>query len=128
MQTQVDLGWTQNGATPISGRKTITHNGANEMDFAVPASSTNLAFLFASDATNRVGYCFVSDQAVTVKVNSSSDPDLTLSLAANVPEISAVPAASSPLTDDITELFFTNAGSVDATVKVRTLQDPVSGS
>lgn len=125
MQTKVIFGWTQNGTTEIGGSKTITHDGEDNMDFEVPGSSTNLDFDFSSAAEGRVGYLISSDLPVTVKVNSSSVPAATFVLAANSPEISTVPAADSPITVDITTLFFTNAGSAPATVRVRTLKNAV---
>jgi hypothetical protein len=128
MKTTVNLGWTQNGRTEIGGNKVITHAGEKNMDFPVPAGSTNLAFNFTTLAASRVGYCLLSNEDVTFKVNSSDTPAPSIALKANTPEISSVAAAASQITADVTELFITNATAVDAVVQVRILLNTESGS
>ena len=59
---------------------------------------------------------------MTVKTNSSSSPAQTFSLAANQEVVwGTLQGTTNPITLDVTQLFVTNAGSVDSQFKVRVL-------
>lgn len=63
-----------------------------------------------------------SDQALTVKTNSSTTPGQTISLAANVMlEWGVGLGEINPITVDVTKLFVTNAGTTNAKLKMRAL-------
>ena len=63
-----------------------------------------------------------SDQAVTVKTNSSSAPAQTISLVANQMLLFGVGIGlTNPFTTDVTALFVTNAGGTNANFKLRVL-------
>jgi len=63
-----------------------------------------------------------SDQALTVKTNSSTTPGQTISLAANVMlEWGVGLGETNPITVDVTKLFVTNAGTTNAKLKMRAL-------
>jgi hypothetical protein len=69
----------------------------------------------------------VSDQAVTVKTNSSGSPTNTFVLAAGVPLqffVTADPAwrdSNGTIVADITALYVTNAGGTAANFQIRSL-------
>jgi hypothetical protein len=67
-----------------------------------------------------------SNKAVTIKTNSSGAPDQTLSIGANqglVWSITDVATIPCPITDDITDVYISNAGADEADVKFNFLID-----
>lgn len=76
--------WT-NGARTFA--KTISTTGGLEvnLDETIPPSSTNLTIALTLDVSAVKSVYLLADAAMTVKTNSTSAPDKTITLAANEP-------------------------------------------
>lgn len=93
-----------------------------EESVADDASDYEIACVIDEDAL--VGLVIVSDQAVTVKTNSSGDPQETISLSANAPVLWFTEMGSAkPISDDLTALFVSNSSGSAATVRVVAITD-----
>lgn len=105
---------------------TSTYQGDAEggFDGTVPGTTTNMEVDVSFQHDDIVALCLYSTKALTIKTNSSSAPDDTITLAAGVPLIwSTGDRGTNPFTDPVTKLFLTNAGAAEATVKLRWLLD-----
>src|SRR5262245_48857156 len=124
MATHVlDYSWSQ-GNNNFTNRVEKSADGEFNLDIPVPGASTNLHVIFAIDISQLVSLEMVCDRALTVKTNSSSDPDDTLGLAAGTPlRWHSTCGLDNPLSADVAHLYLTLAAGDDATLKVRTLQD-----
>lgn len=112
----------QNGSNSLAER--ITYTGTEELnfDFTVAASTSDQAVALAFSKTLLQSLFISSDQAITIKVNSSSVPDETLSVASGNPlqwDING--GLPSPFSANVTEVYISNAGSTVANVSIRTL-------
>lgn len=101
---------------------TATGEASSEMDVSVPIATNTQVNLTAPYASIK---CieWLSDVALTVKTNSTSVPDQTITLAANVPMIWINGGSgTNPITADITKIYVTAATA--GTFKSRILFDP----
>lgn len=92
----------------------------------IPSSSTDLLVGFALDVSECSMFYIKSDQNCTVKTNSSSVPDDTLTLLAGIPYAwhEDMPDAFQ-LGTDVTALYVTDdSGGNNATLEIRSLSDP----
>ena len=100
------------------------YTGQTEVGFdgTITAGSTNAPVNLAWQHAPMQSFMLWSDQALTVKTNSSTAPVQTIALAGNQ-EITwgTGQAGTNPITTDVTALFVTNAGSVDSKFKLRVL-------
>lgn len=106
------------------GTSTVTETGGTRsaLDIAVPASATNVHAVLSVDVSQVISFLMFSTQAITIKTNNSGAPDQTFTLAAGKGFTwNAARADPNPLTIDITDFYFTNAGASDATVNLRFL-------
>ena len=106
---------------------TRTPVAAKLTDFAevVPASTTDFLVNIAIDVSELEFFILLSDQALTLKTNSTGAPDQTIAIAANVPlTFTGAAGETNPLTVDITKFYFTNASATAANVRCVSLQDP----
>lgn len=102
--------------------QSFTGDEENDFDGQVPANTTNQAATLQVIKANMVSVLIYSDQALTIKTNSSSTPQDTIVLAAGVPVIwNSSMSAAAPFSGNVTNMFLTNAGSVVANVKIRVL-------
>lgn len=105
----------------------ITQSSATEqaLDNVITAGASNVHFVMAVDVEEVISFLMYSDQAITVKTNSSSAPAQTFLLQAGIGFTwnSARPDAN-PLTTDITDFYITNAGAVDANIQFSFLLQP----
>ena len=63
-----------------------------------------------------------SDQAVSIKTNSTASPGQTINLVANqMIQFGLSMGLTNPFTVDVTKLYVSNAGTVNANFKVRVL-------
>jgi|SRR6516162_6867975 hypothetical protein len=91
-------------------------------DGTITAGATNSPITLSWTITAMQSFMMWSSQALTVKTNSSSSPAQTFSLAANQEVVwGTLQGTTNPITLDVTQLFVTNAGSVDSQFKVRVL-------
>lgn len=115
----------------ISKQLSATAEAVVEMDVAVAGDAANLLVNFAAVRAQTKTLVLLADQNMTVKTNSSSAPDDTITLAAGVPFIlfDGFAPANTPadyFSADITKLYVTNDSSPDTagTLQIRSLQDP----
>jgi hypothetical protein len=102
-----------------------TYTGSRDAGFAVvvPAGATNQAVTIVFPVAPIQSMVMASDQVVTVKVNSTTTPvPATITLKATAGLIWASDFATTcPLTADVTVMYISNAGTVDAKVNFRAL-------
>jgi hypothetical protein len=106
---------------------TVSQTAASEVnvDESIANGATNVAVTWAVDQSELKLLYIVSDKALTLKTNSSSAPDDTITLAANQPvEWCASDSATCPLSADVTLLYVTNSSGASAALTIRALQDP----
>lgn len=86
---------------------------------------TNQEYDWAIEGDNMQSLYILSDQAVTIKVNSTSVPDLTIALAAGVPYSWFVGMGfTNPLAGvTVTKIYVTNASGSTAAIQISCLQD-----
>lgn len=85
------------------------------LDDTVAATTTNKEFDLAVTKANILSMVLTCDKAVTVKTNSSSTPQETITLAAGQAIVWASDhTESAPFSSNITKFFVTNAGSAAA--------------
>lgn len=85
----------------------------------VPASTTNQHLAISVDVSQLISFLIVSSRDLTLKTNSSSSPAQTFSLKAGQGFTwNQDNGTVNPLTVDITDLYFTNAGTVPAAVQM----------
>lgn len=114
------------GTSTISKSETITGTGDVRVSEAITGATTNY-FVSCSATTSQIkGMYFVSDQACTMKTNSTTGVD-TFSLVANEPlewtENDPAVTIGDILTANVTGLYFTVPTAVTATVQGRILID-----
>lgn len=103
---------------------TLTSDGEINRDVTLSASAANVEVDIDFAFARLKSIYILSDAAITIKTNSSSSPDDTLTLVANQPLLwTAVDAAGNPFDTDVTRFFLTNGTTGVATVKIRTLYD-----
>lgn len=107
-------------------RETIsrTADGADPRSFTVADGTTNLIVNWPVDVSAVAMLFISSDKAITIKTNSNSAPDNTLSVPANEPVFwySGSPLAN-PLTVDVVTLHIANSSGATATVSIDVAQD-----
>lgn len=111
----------------------LTHESEQsvEMDIVMASDATNVAVAFAATLAKVKSLVIQSDQACTIKTNSSSTPQETITLVANKPFIVSDAFNPSLTATDffagaITALYVTNTSSpaTAGTVKLRAIIDP----
>lgn len=124
----ITRGYRDSSGGTISSTETIgPFNNEVNFDQTVNHSVTNGEYDVLLTAAKLKSISFYSDFAVTIKTNSSSSPQETITLAAGqnrVWDLSFDGAGAIPIAGDVTKLFITNAsGSNDAHVQMRALQN-----
>ena len=103
----------------------ITSGGESGLSESIPDSSTDLLVDFVLDVSAAVSVFISSDQAITVKTNSSSTPDDTIVLSANVPYMwNSNDTGTLVFGTDITALYVTNSSGSAALLDMEALFDP----
>jgi hypothetical protein len=109
---------------PVSGGASSAQGGARlRITETIAPSTTNLAVVASIDETNLRGLWLHSDQALTLKTNSSGSPDDTIALAANQP-VFWTGAGAKPISANVSTIYVTNAGSAAATLTIEAITDP----
>jgi hypothetical protein len=93
------------------------------LEESIPSSSTDLEIAVEINATTLVSIMILADQDLTIETNSSSAPDDTITVRANVPiwwEDGS--SETAPITADVTSIFVTSTNA--ATLRIFALQDP----
>ncbi len=102
--------------------KSYTGAQSFEMDEATTTGTTNEEHDFTITVANILSVYLVSDQAVTLKFNSTGAPAPSIALLANVPYVSNTDFTTyltSTLTTNITKVYVTNASGSTANWKFR---------
>lgn len=98
---------------------TTVYEDDSEAKFAVtaPTSATTEVDL-PVDVSQIISFFIYSDQAVTLKTNSSSSPTQTIPISAKKAYgWNTDQPGSNPLTSDVTKFYLVNASGTDAAVK-----------
>jgi len=106
-------------AGQISKANAFTGDQEINFDFVLAASTTNQQRPLAFKISLLQSIFISSDQAITLKTNSTTTPGDTKTIAAGDPYMAA--GTSSPFAVDVTTAYFTNAGTTAANVQVRCL-------
>lgn len=107
------------GGLTVAGNLTTTADIRNSIEKSIPDGATNQQIVVTIKESTLVAFALSSDQAVTVKTNSSGSPQETFTLAAGEPVawISGE-VADKPIAGDVTSLYVTNASGAAATLKL----------
>lgn len=122
VSNKVTKTWSR-GSDQLSGTVTYTADGQITIEDTVAGSTTNKLYSVTIAQATLKGIYILSDQDMTLKVNSTSLPvPSAISLKANTPyEWTADGYFDCPFTADVTAMYFTNAGSTTANLSVRLL-------
>ena len=113
-----------NGSTTVAKTATVTADEQIELQATLSASSTNVLHTLALDVSEMKAAYLCCTADCTVKTNSSSAPDATINLTANVPVCWYTGGnGSNPfITTDVTKVYLTCADG--GTIYIAALQDP----
>ena len=121
----VFISWSNNGRT-ISDTVSRSNELADSLDITVPGGSSPLHVIQTIDVSALKVLFMSCDRDLTVKSNSNSAPDATITLKADVPLWWDSESAyfTNPFgSTDVTSLYLTLAAGADATLKMETLSD-----
>lgn len=123
----ITQGYKSGAGSATSVSHVITGDTESNTEKTVAGSTTNKLITIAIDVSAILSLMIYSTKAVTIKTNSTSDPDDTLAVPAGGQIIwKSTDLTACPLTVDVTALYVTNAGSTDADVKVYCLLETSS--
>jgi len=98
------VSFTSTGTLGINIGTVAGASATTEYDISIDVSQLNSIFLY-------------SDGDLTLKTNSSSVPDQTITIKSGVPFFwTKDMGITNPLTTDVTKFYFVNAGAVDVNV------------
>lgn len=119
LRVQVD-----GGGESLSAEKAYSGGTRASLDEAIPAEQTDLELEFAMALTGLQMLVISATCAMTLKTNSSGDPDDTLSLVADSPYVWTADSLDACLiTAAITSLFVSTAAGVSGTLKIEAIAD-----
>ena len=119
MNHQINVNYTSPSGTVVA-QASATGNVNLELDLVVPASSTNyLVDTVDFPITGLQAVLFYSAVDMTVKTNSSSAPDQTITLVAGVPFFWTYGNGTDPITAAISKIYVTSTAG--GTLNVRAL-------
>lgn len=118
----VTRSYSVNGSPVVTASGTQTGDEEVDLDVAVPASATNQEYDLAWTQSAMKSVMLFSDSAITIKTNSTSVPQDTITLAAGQ-EIAwqTGDPGNAPFSGNVTKLFISNGNTSAANVKVRGL-------
>jgi hypothetical protein len=109
----------------IQSSEPTSGNTESNFDGTVAGTTTNHEVDYLLTAAALQSCCIFTDQAITIKTNSSSMPQETITLAAGqnlVWDLAFDGAGKIPFAGNVTKLFITNSGSVAANISIRALE------
>lgn len=113
------------GDSVVNKTNTLSSGGKVSLDESIANAVTNGAIVFTLDVSQVKAFYLVSDQALTVKTNSSGSPDNTITLVAGIPYVWYTSKYDSfKLTVDVTVLYVTNASGSAARMQLEAIYDP----
>lgn len=114
------------GSSTLSGVITATADSKEAFDIDLTSAEADKQIAVAIDVSALASLFVFATGDITLKTNSTSDPDDTISVPANTPfrwtsaESTWYPC---PLTADVTTLYITNGESDATNVKIEILTD-----
>ncbi len=94
---------------------TYTADDQNNLSTVVPPHTTNFLSSFNITLSALRSMCMISDESLTVKTNSSSAPQETISLVAGKPLTwDTDESYPEPFAGNVTALYLTNSGALSA--------------
>ena len=122
---RLSMTWSGSGASiPVSPDIQQSDDGEINAEPTIPATTNDREVAAVFTVASLKSVFIISDRDVTLETNSSSAPAQTINLLANKPLYWYSGAYhANPFTVDVTKFYFSNAGAVDANVKIRILRD-----
>ena len=113
MPTHVTNDTFQEGSTSLAGTPVvITTDAEANFDKTLTASQANLEIDIAFPYTRIKSFYVLAQGACTLKINSSTDPDVTITLAAGQPlKWRYVDAAANPFSTNVSSIFLTDTSA-----------------
>lgn len=114
------------GNTVLNVRVSQTAGLELHLSETVPMTANNMLIgPLSLDRSRLKSLVLICDQPVLVKTNSSTTPDDTFTLPADIPLIWVEGMFhEQPLTEDVTALYVTSQGEAAGTLRLFALQDP----
>ena len=110
----------------ITFAENVVNNTENNFEDSFADSTTNGEIDWVQVRSKLKSLCFSCDRAVTLKTNSTSAPDDTITLVAGqaiVWSLASDLLARCPISADVTKIYITNASGASCTFKIRALAD-----
>lgn len=114
--------YKNDAGTLASSTVSYTGNNENDLSVAVAASTTNEPHDFAVTLSKIVSMAIYSDQAITIKTNSTVAADTINVAAKQLIEWANDFVTDKPFSTDVTKVYITNAGLSAAKVDIRILE------
>lgn len=112
----------QEGTTQISQSVTLTGIIENNLSVTVPGITTNQQEALAWTNAKLQGIYIYSDQTLTLKTNSNSAPQDTITITGGSPFVwTESSGVVNPFAGNVTTTYWTNGGTTTANLTVKTL-------
>ncbi len=121
----ITRGYRDSSGRTIQSSEPTNGNTESNFDGQVAGTTTNHEVDFLLTQATLQSCCIFCDQAITIKTNSSSMPQETITLAAGqnlVWDLVFDGIGKIPFSGNVTKLFITNSGSSAANVSIRALE------
>lgn len=116
------------GDQELNKSESVVVGLSKQFSESIPESTTNGHYSFSVDVSQvKYAYLQAVGGTLTIKTNSSSVPDDTITLAdgeAILWSLAADGAGKCPFSADVTTLYVTNAGSTASVLDIRVGEDP----
>lgn len=122
---RITRSYTDSSGRQLQSSEPNTGNTESNFDGQVAGSTTNHEFDFLLTASALQSCCLFCDQAITIKTNSSSMPQETITLAGGqniIWDLTFDGSGKIPFAGNVTKIFVSNAGSVAANLSIRALE------
>ena len=117
-------GWLgQNGNPVTPAAQLLTGSEELNLDFTLSANTTNqqISLAFTKTLLQSI-FIYSATQNITLKTNSSSAPQETLTITAGIPAVWSVnDGFVNPFAGNVTTAYVTNATATDTAVSIRCL-------
>jgi hypothetical protein len=121
---EIQYTW-RGGGTPITKSVSLQAEAEENRDIDLIGAVTNLLVELVIDVSQLKMIFITCDKAATVKTNSSSSPQETITIAAGgVFQWATGQGIANPFADDVTAIYVSKPGSNNGVLSVRALIDP----
>lgn len=119
---QIKTGYSTDEGTVTNVTQSFTGDSELGVNDSVAGSTTNKHYAVAVTKAQIVSMALYSSQAVTIKTNSSTTPQETITLTAGQQIVwFSTSTDTCPFSADVTGFYVTNAGSTASSIKFRFL-------